>query len=62
MEKLSSEQMVTAMSNMENGERIVFLKYLREHHFFMNPITEEESRIIDDLRDGYVKVVENDEV
>ena len=62
MEKLTFEQMLTAMGNMENGDRIDFLEYLFHNHFRMNPLTDEEMKIIDDLRDGYVKVVEVDEL
>lgn len=59
---LTCKQMITELNQMDNGERIGFLKYLRENHFHINPLTKEERRIIDDLRDGYVKVVEADEI
>jgi len=62
MEKMSFEQMVTAMANMDNGDRIDFLEHLYHNHFRINPLTDEEMKIIDDLRDGYVKVVEADEL
>ena len=60
MEKMNYEQMVEAMKNMDNAQRLKFLDYLYEEHFHANPLTEEEMQLIDDLRDGYVKVVENE--
>ena len=54
-------EMIQKMKEMENGERIKFLLYLYEEHFNMNPLTEEEMIILEDLRDGYVRVVENDD-
>ena len=53
-------EMIQKMKEMENGERIEFLKYLYENHFRMNPISEEEMQILEDLRDGYIRVIEND--
>ena len=54
-------EVVDIIKNMPNGERIELLKYLYDEHFNINPLTREEMRIIGDLRDGYIKVVENDE-
>ena len=61
-DKVTAQDMINEMKKMENGQRIEFLEYLYEEHFSINPLTEEEMRIIDDLRDGYVKVVEVDEI
>lgn len=58
---MTANEMIQQMRKMENGERIDFLKYLYQEHFNVNPITEEEMKILEDLRDGYVKVVENNE-
>jgi len=57
---MSYEQMVEAMKNMNNGERIKFLDYLYEAHFHSNALTEEEMQLIEDLRDGYVKVIDHE--
>ena len=57
---LTAKEMIEQMKVMDNGERIDFFRYLYEEHFRNNSLTEEEMQIIDDLRDGYVKVVEND--
>ena len=54
-------EVIEIIKKMPNGERIKLLKYLYDEHFNINPLTKEEMRIISDLRDGYVKVVENDE-
>ena len=54
-------EVIDIIKNMPNGERIELLKYLYDEHFNINPLTREEMRIIGDLRDGYIKVVENDE-
>ena len=56
---LGADEMINQMNNMENGERIDFLRYIYNEHFRINTLTEEEMQIIDDLRDGYVRVVEN---
>jgi len=58
MEQMTYEQMVEAMKNMDNADRIKFLDYLYDEHFHANPLTEEEMQLIDDLRDGYVKVID----
>ena len=58
---MTSAEMIKLLAEMPNKERIDFLVYLSENFFFVNKITEDEQRIIADLRDGYVKVVENDE-
>lgn len=58
---MTSEEMIQQMDEMDNGERIEFLKYLGKKHFFINTLTREEMHIIDELRDGYLKVVENDD-
>ncbi|MCL1948285.1 MAG: hypothetical protein FWF59_00940 [Turicibacter sp.] len=55
---MTAKEMIELMNKMENRERIDFLEYLYHEHFSMNPLTKEEMRLIDDLRDGYVKVVE----
>ena len=57
---MTHQEVIQIMKEMPNGERIKLLLYLQDEHFHMNPLTEEEMQIIDDLRDGYVKVVEND--
>ena len=57
---MTSSEMIKLMAEMSNRERLDFLKYLAENIFFVNTLTEEEKRIIADLRDGYVKVVENE--
>lgn len=62
MNMLTAQDLIMKMNEMDNGERLDFLRHLKENHFSMNPLTPEEMRIIDDLRDGYVKVVENNEV
>ena len=60
MEKMNCDQMIKAMKSMDNAQRLKFLDYLYEEHFHANPLTEEEMQLIDDLRDGYVTVVENE--
>ena len=57
---MTHEELIQQMNSMPNGERIKFFVYLSEHHFGMTPISDEESQIIEDLRDGYLKVVAND--
>jgi len=60
MDHMTCEQMVEAMNNMDNAERIKLFDYLHDEHFHINPLTEDEMQLIDDLRDGYVKVIEVD--
>lgn len=57
---MTCDEMLKQMSLMDNGERQKFLEYLFENHFNINPLTREEMTIISDLRDGYVRVVENE--
>jgi len=60
MEKMTYELMIEAMKSMSNVDRIKFLDYLYDEHFHSNPLTEEEMQLIDDLRDGYVKVIDHE--
>lgn len=55
---MSHTDFIKKMDEMDNGERIKLFEYLAKNHFFMNELSEEEMQIIEDLRDGYVKVVE----
>ena len=59
---MTAKHLIEQMNELENSERIAFLKHLYHEHFDMNPITEKEAKIIEDLRDGYVRVVDNNEV
>jgi len=56
---MTHQEMIQAMKDMPNGERIRFLIHIRDNHFYGNSITSEEAELLEDLRDGYVKVVEN---
>ena len=58
----TAQEVIDAMAIMDNAERIILLRHLFRNHFDMNPLTEEEMQLIDDLRDGYVKVVATNEL
>lgn len=38
MQKMTSEQMIELMKNMDNGERIKYLDWLFHNHFYSRPI------------------------
>jgi len=55
----TAEQMIELMKNMDNGERIKYLKWLFDNHFdhrpFYENLTEEQQRILypDKFDDDY---------
>ena len=52
---MTAQELIKAMKNMENGERIEFLKYLYEEHFCYNKLTDEEIQVLSDYHDGYLE-------
>lgn len=52
MTKMTNKEMISAMKNMDNGERLEFLDYLYTEHFNYSSLEREDVLILRAFRDN----------
>lgn len=54
----TSNEMINALGEMDIAERLLFFEYLFAEHYNYSLLAQHDIEIINELREGFIKVVE----